>query len=74
MSEYVITTLGGLKVYNDFNDVTMAHEDDTQVGQSRSSSHYAIIQPKINTKFKQKVKVKLNRQLKKTGVKLDPKL
>ena len=26
---YVITTLGGLKEYNDFSNVTMAHEDDT---------------------------------------------
>ena len=33
MSEYVITILGRLKVYNDFKDVTMAHEDDTQVRQ-----------------------------------------
>ena len=26
---FVITTLEGLKEYNDFNNVTMAHEDDT---------------------------------------------
>ena len=38
----MITTLGGLKVYNDFNDVTMALEDDTQVRQTRSSSHLPV--------------------------------
>merc|ERR1712024_362134 len=32
----MITTLGRLREYNDLNDVTMAHEDDTQVGQTRS--------------------------------------
>ena len=46
----MITTLGGLKVYNDFDDVTMAHEDDTQVRQTRSSSHHPVLRQNSNKK------------------------
>ena len=35
-------TLRRLKEYNDFNDVTMAHEDGTQVRQTRSSSYHPV--------------------------------
>ena len=34
--------MGRLMEYNDLNDVTMAHEDETQVGQTRSSLHHPV--------------------------------
>ena len=40
----VKSTLRRLKEYNDFNDVTMAHEDGTQVRQARSSSQCQLFQ------------------------------
>ena len=38
----VISTLRKLKDNDDFNNVTMAHEDVTQVRHTRSSSHHPV--------------------------------
>ena len=40
-------TLQRLKEYNDFNDVTMAYEDGTQVRQTRSSCQCQLFQIKV---------------------------
>ena len=71
---FVITTLEGLKEYNDFNNVTMAHEDDTWGETDKiilASSSLKLIH-----NLNKKVKVRLNRQLKKwsTAEKRDPSL
>ena len=49
---------------NDLNDVTMAHEDGTQVRHTRSSSQITSLI--LIQKSNKKVKVNLNRQWKKT--------
>ena len=38
----MISKLGGLKEYYDFNNVTLADEDVTQVRQTRSSSPHPV--------------------------------
>ena len=50
MCGYVKITLGRFKEDNEFNNITLAHEDGTQVGHTRSSS---LHQSTINTIFKQ---------------------
>ena len=50
MCGYVKITLRRFKEDNDFNNVTLAHEDGTQVRHTRSSS---LDQSTINTIFKQ---------------------
>ena len=50
MCGYVKITLGRFKEDNDFNNITLAHEDGTQVRHTRSSS---LHQSTINTIFKQ---------------------
>ena len=62
----MLTTLGELKEYNDFNNVTMAHEDGTQVRQTRSSSHHPV---KIDTKVKEKSESQVEQTVEKNGVK-----
>ena len=42
MAMCVKSTLRRLQEYNDFNDVTMAHEYGTQVRQTRSSWHHPV--------------------------------
>ena len=59
----VKSTLRRLKEYNDFNDVTMAHEDGTQVRQTRSSSHHPV---KIDTKVKEKSESQVEQTVEKT--------
>ena len=49
----MITTLGGLKVYNDFDDVTMAHEDDTQLCTGETDK-IILTSSSLKTTFKQK--------------------
>ena len=67
--EYVITALGGLKEYNDFNNVTLAHEDGTQVRQTKSSSHYPVQNwYKSQTKKNLDVNIKFYRKWKYNGV------
>ena len=39
---HVITSLGRLQEYNDYNDVTMAYDDGTQVRHTRSSLHQPV--------------------------------
>ena len=42
LCRYVITSLGRLQEYNDYNDVTMAYDDGTQVRHTRSSLHQPV--------------------------------